>query len=646
MSTLSRLIGLFNSLATPGRGAITKSPVPHLLTNNLPPTEQEKQKIEESLLVAREQAAGLQKQLQGRRTSNGSGHSRIVRDLHLTETFIHEHQSLLSPLRVLPDELLVLIFLSCLPDLDSQPWAPHSWGTIPSFRLSQVCQEWRMIALDTPNLWSILGDVQVNPKTANMEPHSYFAFIEELFRRSRDADLWIYVTITMSYAQGEHPMIDLMLKHETRWGAFGIFASEDTIQAMCEPRLSLPRLHKLNINLWTRSMTNQTVGFAHAPALTELSISGQYPHELSLPYRQLRVYREGSAEQHICGSQFKLYEVLTNAKDLEKLELWELRYPLHNPPPTIPATRSLSIGTGSETPLRTLFIRNTTLSPDELSSLLELTPYLEELSTDFQFLVDHIPLQSTAYNSTIEKFALRLRPLRILVLHGSKKHILAHKDSILAFAQSMVDSDSHATVLSHRALENSTAAQQVQVALNFWQEEGPTQSPERLTGDLGEMSENTTDGANLFAWRLRLHQALPQLEQYPTGTYDMRFTGGLNHLFRELERIELEPGRDVANLHLSKLHFSLRQITKLAENQIHGDIKYNFRARAAEVLKKWELLICADLQSNPVNWALKGSTSIVYISQNDEIRYSSQALDMIYGLDDSGCEDQLWPEKK
>ncbi|KDR67810.1 hypothetical protein GALMADRAFT_1063002 [Galerina marginata CBS 339.88] len=332
---LSRIIGfLDNAFTRPNVDKAPISPVPHLLKSNTAPTEQERQKIEECLCVTRGQAVNLQELLQGNRSFDDSEQSQIVRDLHFTETFIFTHQSLLSLLRILPDELLVLIFLFCLPDLDSQPWGPRPWSTIPSFRLSQVCSKWRSIALDTPNLWNILGDVRVNSKTAKRGRHSHLAFLKELLQRSRSTDLWIYVSTTgRDYAEGKHPVLDLLVKYEARWAAFGISSSISTVKAICEPAsatrrpyLSLTRLRKLYLNGRMGTTIPKIVGFAHAPMLTEVSVSGMCPQGFLLPYKTLRVYKEGTLGQPY-DRRSKLPEVLANASGLEELELWELAMP-------------------------------------------------------------------------------------------------------------------------------------------------------------------------------------------------------------------------------------------------------------------------------------------------------------------------------
>ncbi|PBK85882.1 hypothetical protein ARMGADRAFT_902575, partial [Armillaria gallica] len=60
-------------------------------------------------------------------------------------------KSLLHPIRRLPDELLRRLFTTCTPspedcvdalDEDAEPWT-----------LSQTCQRWRRIALDTSRPW-------------------------------------------------------------------------------------------------------------------------------------------------------------------------------------------------------------------------------------------------------------------------------------------------------------------------------------------------------------------------------------------------------------------------------------------------------------------------------------------------------------
>ncbi|KAJ7112005.1 hypothetical protein C8R44DRAFT_632527, partial [Mycena epipterygia] len=68
------------------------------------------------------------------------------------QDFVADHQSVVAPIRKLPNELLSEIFLQCAAReriYDNQ-WNP---STDPEWMLVQVCSLWRAAALSTPRIW-------------------------------------------------------------------------------------------------------------------------------------------------------------------------------------------------------------------------------------------------------------------------------------------------------------------------------------------------------------------------------------------------------------------------------------------------------------------------------------------------------------
>ncbi|KAJ2913660.1 hypothetical protein MD484_g6760, partial [Candolleomyces efflorescens] len=72
--------------------------------------------------------------------------------------FVKEHSALLSPVRRVPNDILSLIFLFCLPNDPFQ--ASDTWsGDHPALIISAVSQRWRHLSLNTPLLWTVI-DIQ------------------------------------------------------------------------------------------------------------------------------------------------------------------------------------------------------------------------------------------------------------------------------------------------------------------------------------------------------------------------------------------------------------------------------------------------------------------------------------------------------
>ncbi|KAF8907827.1 hypothetical protein CPB84DRAFT_1843686 [Gymnopilus junonius] len=213
----------------------TRSPVPVLLKTNRSPSDEERQvQLEQSSL------------------SSNPNWLDTFRDLAETESFIHKHECILSAFRTFPNEILILIFLACLPDVEHkplyprhEPLRPRKWHTIPSFRLSQVCKNWRDLVIHTPRMWTILGNVALEQRTtiprkkhkSYLSHLDYFDFIKMLLKRSGDLDLWISISSTSpkSYtnSKAEYPVLALLIEHKDRWAALGIRASFQTVKAIC-----------------------------------------------------------------------------------------------------------------------------------------------------------------------------------------------------------------------------------------------------------------------------------------------------------------------------------------------------------------------------------------------------------------------------
>ncbi|KAF7363773.1 hypothetical protein MSAN_01035100 [Mycena sanguinolenta] len=76
--------------------------------------------------------------------------SQLKEKRALLQAPIDAHKALVSPMRLVPQEILQAIFLSCLP---SQHNALIDFNEAPLL-LGRVCRHWRSVAYSTPILWS------------------------------------------------------------------------------------------------------------------------------------------------------------------------------------------------------------------------------------------------------------------------------------------------------------------------------------------------------------------------------------------------------------------------------------------------------------------------------------------------------------
>jgi hypothetical protein len=342
-------------LAVPEQNILI-SPVPHLLENNFPPTEDEVQSIQEIFSLAKYEERGLNKFARSVPRYTSSTQDAIYRETQKlrqnVQEFIHKHERLLSPLLSLPSELLPLIFVHCLPNLEPT-WSNQrpTWKNRPLdvFRLSQVCQRWRIIALDTPQLWTILGFVNlIDPESSSTtaignrqqtlkpkSPNTYVEFLQEILNRSKGQGLclWLYASPAIAYNTFRDPFVGLLAMQASRIVTLTMISSPTTVNtfcALCEAgrsgpgSITFPRLRRLVLDLGGNHNADREIhGFAHTPALKDVTVMGTHPLRLSLPWSQLRAYSETAATR---GSRGNLNDVLSLAKNLERLDVANLQY--------------------------------------------------------------------------------------------------------------------------------------------------------------------------------------------------------------------------------------------------------------------------------------------------------------------------------
>ncbi|KAF8907897.1 hypothetical protein CPB84DRAFT_1767858 [Gymnopilus junonius] len=698
---------IFDSTPPSPETTALRSPVPHLLQSNEPPSENERLRIEGVLEDVQEEAALLYTQFE--HDSESSANSTIHATLEGMVSFTYTHESVLSALRILPDEILLEIFLSCLPCLDLEPWHCRTWKDIPSFRLSQVCRRWRVLAINTPALWSVMGNIIINEKTAKKGRNSYSNFIEELLRRSRNAGLWIYMTFpNKDYGSGEHPVIDILIKNEAQWVAFGISSGPEALKSISEPRrvvfpirphLSLLRLRKLTLDIhkFTEPAIS-IVGFAKAPALTEVNVSQVPPGLLLLPFKRLLMYGESDPRQEypLASVGSIIVQILKRSQNLVKLLTFCLHFiseqeptgkdlvlknlkililepnficygieraksllvlPVleelrvkgqhHNLTPLVISLVRRSVPPNITSSLQKLHLRHFAFYRGDLLRLLKLTPNLKELIMDFPPESDLRQIYVAFKDARDNQCSRELVPrLQILVLHVSLDILVAKRHLISNLARVMVwkigtskiikDGQKDTSVQHFRlVLPGSKSVWEAQTLLNQWNDK-TSWSARPLINPMIPLCE-------------RLNEVLTELKDEATTKwkwlFNPKFPHSLDKLIRDIEGVRLDTSQALNNLYVSRLHLSLSDLSNLREGYIPQDNKYKFRIRTASILKIWDSAILADLQVRNIQWALKGYRSLIYLNKDDELHTSSYITDSIYfGLQDDYSDHFMWPD--
>ncbi|KAF9478364.1 hypothetical protein BDN70DRAFT_921960 [Pholiota conissans] len=352
-------------------------PVPHLLNSNYAPTEKETQIIQETITLAQQEDHRLKKLSDKIPRFTSRAHDATYRECQKlrkdVQNFILKHQRLVSdssfPFRCLPTELLVLIFLFRVWDArynwsnteqvdraskkSAQPWTA-------SYRLAHVCQRWRAIVFDTPQLWACL-DITLptssyainsnrrNPASSHFleeEMAKYFERLQEMLHRSKNEELWLSLR-AFDYPQNGYKKLcdktrDLLAGQSHRL-AFLTFQTRDhTVKAFCDAAYAsdalcsrstqrnptaFPRLKRLILDTYGNPSV-VTDGFVHAPALQEVTIRGAHPHIIALPLSQLRIYNEDVLAWTYNLPKFLETLLSSSTGNLERLHLTRLRYRL------------------------------------------------------------------------------------------------------------------------------------------------------------------------------------------------------------------------------------------------------------------------------------------------------------------------------
>ncbi|KAE9403841.1 hypothetical protein BT96DRAFT_1016686 [Gymnopus androsaceus JB14] len=197
--------------------------------------------------------------------------------------YMDQAQSLLSPCRKVPDEILQRIFDDCCGMNHFGPATIHSAITdLPALALSGVCLRWRRNGLSTPSIWSRIS-LACQWMANGEEDKGFLSTLNIFLNRAQQYPL----TITVD--SDEDPGLTLLCNHTHRWCSFSYrLESHSFHKLILDPARSLgsrdfPLLEELNMV----DMNEQDLNLlAHtAPKLKKLSatISGAELFQAEIP---------------------------------------------------------------------------------------------------------------------------------------------------------------------------------------------------------------------------------------------------------------------------------------------------------------------------------------------------------------------------
>ena len=235
------------------------------------------------------------------------------------------------PISRLPDELLILIFTQCI---TAQHEILCHYPIYLSF--SQVCRDWRTLALNTPMLWT-------------RPDFRWPLWAKEMLQRSQDAPLDIKYRVPSGSPcpdpESQGAIVEA-LSNISRVAnlSLRLIPAFDEWQPLDSLEKPAPILHTLSIRFYAHSaleedpFPEQVLG-GHAPSLRKLTIEGchfgrTYPLMKNLTFLSLRTHdRPLQSPCSLCPTTAQMREILSSMPDLQVLRLHNT-VPFHDPAAT------------------------------------------------------------------------------------------------------------------------------------------------------------------------------------------------------------------------------------------------------------------------------------------------------------------------
>ncbi|KAK0226769.1 hypothetical protein EDD85DRAFT_855567 [Armillaria nabsnona] len=248
---------------------------------------------------------------------------------------LRDAKSLLHPIRRLPDELLRRLFTTCTPSpedcvYDTRYWDALDENTEP-WTLSQTCQRWRRIALDTSRLWSRI-DLDLE-RYQHISPSSLAIRLGTHIDRSRGHDLALSFVLGSEVPAdfSSHPLFPVLLSCVSRWKFFLFSAPYEVLKMLVPCQGLLDALCFLHIDFENRPPpaggdTDRRVYemFRAAPRLRCVQVCGlDDPQRVFLlPWSQLTVYDGSDSLEDEQDHQTNHMKVLPHMRNLLSLRMY------------------------------------------------------------------------------------------------------------------------------------------------------------------------------------------------------------------------------------------------------------------------------------------------------------------------------------
>ena len=198
---------------------------------------------------------------------------------HLANDYVSKHKSLSSPIRRLPNEVLLEIFkIACGVD--------YQMANVPQFALSHVCSHWRSIVNASPILWSTFRKTFYNIDKCKARMSNV---INMFLTKSMDRPL----TLNLAYGDftGDDDAFQLLLDQSHRWMDVTLRFNEAALSYTFAASGGFPRLERLD--LVDGASPTKALRLGVIPRLRSLSINVAMieANRRDLPWNLLRDVR-------------------------------------------------------------------------------------------------------------------------------------------------------------------------------------------------------------------------------------------------------------------------------------------------------------------------------------------------------------------
>ncbi|KAF7363767.1 hypothetical protein MSAN_01034500 [Mycena sanguinolenta] len=267
--------------------SLSNSPFTDRLNTNYIPSDSEILQIRALLVDPVEEVARVDAQI----AEIELALSQLKEKRALLQTHIDAHKALVSPMRLVPHDILQEIFLSCLPQ---QHNALIDYDEAPLL-LGRICRRWRSVAYSTPILWS---SVHIPPLDYLSTPPNVLLGLERLVAAwlERSASCPLSVSLfdvnRVDSTLGTHPLILQLVAVSRRLRCLKFSGDPELLDPLL--RLGPEDVPLLKTILMRTGGTPRT-NILQIPTLQELDLTmlSSDPLSLPLPWSQLTSLRLG-----------------------------------------------------------------------------------------------------------------------------------------------------------------------------------------------------------------------------------------------------------------------------------------------------------------------------------------------------------------